>query len=68
MDTRTVTFTAHAEPDAEDLADGVEKQYDISEPLVRAEMTDAQFKFLQICAENSVYEWAARIFERLQKS
>jgi hypothetical protein len=46
LDTRTVTFTAHAEPDAEDLADGVEKQYDISEPLVRAEMTDAQFNVM----------------------
>ena len=43
MDTRTVTFTAHAEPDAEDLADGVEKQHDVSETLVRAEMTDAEF-------------------------
>ena len=43
MDTRTVNFTAHAEPDAEDLTDGIEKQHDISEPLVRAEMTDAEF-------------------------
>ena len=43
MDTRTVTFTTHAEPDAEDLTDGIEKQHDISEPLVRAEMTDAEF-------------------------
>lgn len=43
MDTRTVNFTAHAEPDVKDLVDGIEKQHDISEPLVRAEMTDAQF-------------------------
>ena len=42
MDTRTVTLAAHAEPDAEDLTDGIE-QHDISEPLVRAEMTDAEF-------------------------
>ena len=43
MDTRTVTFTTHAEPNVGNLVDGVEKQHDISEPLVRAEMTDAEF-------------------------
>lgn len=43
MDTRTVTLAAHAEPDAEDLTDGIEKQHDISETLVRVEMTDAEF-------------------------
>ena len=88
MDTRTVTFTTHAEPNVGNLVDGIEKQHDISETLVRVEMTDAEFnammqdglsaakadipalcpKSLQICVENSVYEWAARIFERLQKS
>ena len=43
MDTRTVTFTTHAEPTVGNLVDGIEKQHDISEPLVRAEMTDAEF-------------------------
>lgn len=43
MDTRTVTFTTHAEPNVGNLVDGIEKQHDISEPLVRAEMTDAEF-------------------------
>lgn len=43
MDTRTVTFTTHAEPNVGNLVDGIEKQHDISETLVRAEMTDAEF-------------------------
>ena len=43
MDTRMVNFMAHTESDVEDLADGIEKQHDISEPHVRAEMTDAEF-------------------------
>ena len=43
MDTRTVTFTAHAEFDVEDLVDGIGKQHDVSELLVRTEMTDAEF-------------------------
>lgn len=43
MDTRTVTFAAHAESDVGDLVDGIGKQHDVSEPLVRAEMTDAEF-------------------------
>ena len=43
MDTRTVTFAAHAESDVGDLVDGIGKQHDVSEPLVRAEMTNAEF-------------------------
>lgn len=43
MDTRTVTFTTHAEPNAGNFVDGIEKQHDISETLVRVEMTDAEF-------------------------
>ena len=43
MNTRTVTFAAHAESDVEDLVDGIGKQHDVSELLVRAEMTDDEF-------------------------
>ena len=43
MNTRTVTFAAHAESNVEDLVDGIGKQHDVSETLVRAEMTDAEF-------------------------
>ena len=43
MDTRTVTFATHAEPNVGNLVDGIEKQHDISETLVRVEMTDAEF-------------------------
>ena len=43
LDTRTVTFTTHAEPNVGNLVDGIEKQHDISETLVRVEMTDAEF-------------------------
>ena len=46
MDTRTVTFTTHAEPNVGNLVDGIEKQHDISETLVRVEMTDAEFNAL----------------------
>ena len=40
MNTRTVTFAAHAESNVEDLVDGIGKQHDVSETLVRAEMKD----------------------------
>lgn len=43
MDMRTANVTARAEKTMRDLTDGVEKQHDISEPLVRVEMTDAEF-------------------------
>ena len=43
LDMRTANVTARAEKTMRDLTDGVEKQHDISEPLVRAEMTDAEF-------------------------
>ena len=46
MNTRTVTFAAHAESNEEDLVDGIGKQHDVSETLVRAEMTDAEFNAL----------------------
>ena len=46
MNTRTVTFAAHAESNVEDLVDGIGKQHDVSETLVRAEMTDAEFNAL----------------------
>lgn len=46
MNTRTVTFAAHAESNAGNLVDGIEKQHDISETLVRVEMTDAEFNAL----------------------
>ena len=46
MDMRTANVTARAEKTMRDLTDGVEKQHDISEPLVRAEMTDAEFNAL----------------------
>ena len=43
LEMRTANVTARAEKTMMDLTDGVEKQHDISEPLVRAEMTDAEF-------------------------
>lgn len=43
LDMRTANVTARAEKTMRDLTDGVEKQHDISEPLVRVEMTDAEF-------------------------
>lgn len=43
MDMRTANVTARAEKTMRDLTDGVEKQHDISETLVRVEMTDAEF-------------------------
>ena len=46
LDMRTANVTARAEKTMRDLTDGVEKQHDISEPLVRAEMTDAEFNAL----------------------
>lgn len=43
LDTRTVTFTTHAERDAGNLVDGIEKKLNIPVLLARAEMTDAEF-------------------------
>lgn len=43
MDMRTANVTARAEKTMRDLTDGIEKQHDISETLVRVEMTDAEF-------------------------
>ena len=43
LDMRTANVTVRAEKTMRDLTDGFEKQHDISEPLVRAEMTDAEF-------------------------
>ena len=43
LEMRTANVTARAEKTMMDLTDGVEKQHDISEPLVCAEMTDAEF-------------------------
>ena len=65
LEMRTANVTARAEKTMMDLTDGVEKQHDISEPLVRAEMTDAEFNAMMrdgLRAAKAERGWRSSVF------